>query len=84
MPRSKEYQQFLDVINDKKKIDVDPDEETVATPEEIGWWKRFQTTRALHHARYDTSTGVEIHLLDSHNIPVSQRARARTRQRERE
>lgn len=83
MARTPEYQQFLDVVENGKQLDINPNEETIATSEEIGWWKQFQIRRAIHHARYDTATGVEIHLLVSHRISLPTTAAVRTNMRER-
>lgn len=83
MPRSPEYQQFLDVVENGKNLDFDPNEETIATPEEIGWWKQYQIRRAIHHARYSTATRVEIHLLESHNVLLPTTAAVKTKSHER-
>ncbi|MBI5151351.1 MAG: hypothetical protein HZA34_02125 [Candidatus Pacebacteria bacterium] len=82
MPRSQEYQRFLDVIQGRKKDDLLPHAETTATAQEIGWWKQFQIRRAIHHARYGVATNAEIHLLHEHGISVSRMAKVRTQSHE--
>lgn len=60
MPRSPEYQRFLD-IHYGKVADSDPDDlETTATEQEIGWWKQQQFRRALHNARAGEATETEL------------------------
>lgn len=78
MPRSLEYQQFLNIIHGWKKDDLSPHAETTASKKEIGWWKQFQIRRAIHHARYGVATAAELHLLQEHGITVSKMAKIRT------
>lgn len=83
MPRKPEYQEFLDQIGGRKPDPLPADEEAVATPEEIGWWKKEQVRRAIHHARHGVATPVELHLLEEKGIPVSPYARNRTKKKTR-
>jgi hypothetical protein len=76
---SPEYHEFMQHVLGQIPDTLPPDEETTATPQEIGWWKRYQISRAIHHMRYGRPTRVEIHLLQNHGIPVSRRARASTK-----
>ena len=79
MSRKPEYQEFLDRVGGRKPDPRPSDEETIATKQEIGWWKQLQVQKAIHAARYAIATPVQIHLLESKNIPVSDAARRRTK-----
>lgn len=74
-----EYLEFMRVVTGKCPDCLAADVETSASEQEIGWWKKFQIGRAIHHARYGKSTPVEIHLLITHGIPVSLGARKRSK-----
>jgi len=79
MTRNLEYQSFLDFVHGREKDNLLPDEETIASVKEVGWWKQFQVGRAIRHARNGIATSVEIHLLEKHGISVSRMARRRTK-----
>ena len=68
MPRSKEYQYYLD-LEAGRAVDIDPkDVEIPATKQEIGWRKQFQFKRMMQHARAGKATRVELKFLAGHEI----------------
>jgi hypothetical protein len=64
----REYDLFIQTVKGEIPDPIGKDEETTATPRQIGWWKQFQFRRALNHARHGQATGVELHLLKTHGI----------------
>ena len=78
MPRSKEYQRFLDFKNGKIPDNLPPDEEIEASDREIGWWEKEQIARALTNTRNSVATPEEIELLEKHQVDYSWRAKKRT------
>jgi len=78
--KNAEYYDFLKSINGETPDTLGKEEEeTVASPQEIGWWRQYQIRRAIHHARYGKATPVEIRLLKNHDIPLSSQAIERTK-----
>jgi len=80
MPRTPEYQHFLDFKLGKIQDDQPLDQEIPANDQEIGWWKKEEVAKALHHARYGVATPEEIELLEKHDINYPWRAKKRTYQ----
>ena len=68
MPKNSEYQRFVDFQRGKIEDTLPKDKATTATPTEIGFWKRYQFTRAVNHAREGKATRVELHLVGKKEV----------------
>ena len=56
------YQKFVDFQRSTEPDDLPQDLVTEATDQEIGFWKRYQMTRAINNARAGKATPVELRL----------------------
>jgi len=63
MPRSAEYQHFLDFVTGKCFDSLPKDIEKPASKQELGWWKQYQVRRAIGHARRGRATKTELTFL---------------------
>lgn len=73
-----DYKTFTSLVEGRIQDDLPLDLETVASPQEIGWWKQFQFRRALRHLRMGISTPVEQrYLKNKGNINPSGAAKER-------
>lgn len=68
MARNPEYAHFINQVEGRVADDLPRDEETKATAQEIGWWKKFQFTRMIRHARAGRATNIELRHLAEHGI----------------
>lgn len=68
MARNPEYAKFINQVEGRAKDDLPKDEETQATAQEVGWWKKFQFTRMIRHARAGRATDIELKHLAEHGI----------------
>lgn len=66
MTRNIEYHEFLDYVEGRKKDTFPENQETTASKQEIGWWKKFQVARAIRHAREGVATPTELSFLARH------------------
>ena len=62
---SEKYQAFLDVQAGEGD-GLPKDKATTATKKQIGWWKQYQMTRAITHARAGKATPEELRYLAKH------------------
>ena len=60
-----DYQNFGGFVEGRIKDKLPLDQETVATLQEVGWWKQFQFKRALRHLRRGEATLVEQRYLQN-------------------
>lgn len=68
MVKNPEYAEFINHVEGRTADALPKDEETVATEQEIGWWKKFQFTRMIRHARSGQATDIELRHLAEHGI----------------
>jgi hypothetical protein len=65
-----EYQNFLSFVDAEKWVDdgLPRDESFDASEKELGFWRKFQVTRMIRHARAGEATRVEYEYLRRHEI----------------
>lgn len=68
MPRMSDYEVFRSYVAGLGWDGLPKDEEFPATPKEVGFWKRFQMSRAISHARRGEATLTELNYLRRHGI----------------
>ncbi|OGJ37839.1 MAG: hypothetical protein A2383_02000 [Candidatus Pacebacteria bacterium RIFOXYB1_FULL_39_46] len=68
MPRNPDYQKFLDIHVDGQPDGLPQNQESVATPEEIGWRKQYQMRRAIGKARRGVATREDLIYLAKHGL----------------
>ncbi|PIU73366.1 hypothetical protein COS78_02735 [Candidatus Shapirobacteria bacterium CG06_land_8_20_14_3_00_40_12] len=70
-----EYQQFYGYVVGRIEDGLPLDTEYPATPKEVGFWKKFQFSRMVNHARVGEATEVEIRHLKRHGLFYPRRVR---------
>lgn len=68
MAKNPEYAEFIKHVEGRVADTLPKDEEIAATEQEVGWWKKFQFTRMIRHARAGQATDIELKHLAEHGI----------------
>lgn len=82
MREMSKYEIFRDYVMGLRPDELPRDEEFPATSEEVGFWKHYQFSRAVVHARVGGAALAELNYLRRHHLFHSQKRYIETKKKE--